>query len=74
MVIADASGEEQTYSIVGIDEADVSRGLISWTSPLALALIKNREGDAVRFQSPSGWREIDIIEVRYEAIAIVAAP
>ena len=70
VVIADASGEEQTYCIVGIDEADAGRGLISWTSPLARSLIKNREGDTVRFQSPSGWREIDIIEVRYEPIDI----
>ena len=70
VVIADASGEEQTFCIVGIDEADAGRGLISWTSPLALALIKNREGDAIRFQSPSGWREFDIIEVRYETITL----
>lgn len=73
VVIAETSGEEQTYSIVGIDEADAGRGLISWTSPLALALIRNREGDAVRFHSPSGWREIEIVEVRYETIAIDAA-
>lgn len=70
VVIADAAGVEQTFSIVGIDEADAGRGLISWTSPLALSLIKNREGDTIRFNSPSGWREIDIIEVRYEVIAI----
>jgi transcription elongation factor GreB len=70
VVIADAAGVEQTFSIVGIDEADAGRGLISWTSPLALALIKNREGDTIRFNSPSGWREIDIIEVRYELIEI----
>jgi len=72
VVIAEATGAEQTYSIVGIDEADAGRGLISWTSPLALALIKNREGDTIRFQSPSGWREIEIVEVRYEFIALTA--
>lgn len=70
VVIADHTGDEQTYRIVGIDEADAGRGLISWTSPLARSLIKNREGDSIRFQSPSGWREIDIIEVRYEAIEL----
>lgn len=70
VVIADAAGEAQTYSIVGIDEADAGRGLISWTSPLARSLIRSREGDTIRFQSPSGWREIDIIEVRYEPIDI----
>ena len=59
---------EYTYSIVGVDEADVARGRISWISPLARALIKSRAGDTVRFQSPVGIREIDIIDVVYESI------
>ncbi|MDR2165570.1 MAG: transcription elongation factor GreB [Zoogloeaceae bacterium] len=58
-------GEETVYSIVGIDEADASRGRISWISPLARALIKARAGDSIRFQTPAGTREIDILEVRY---------
>ncbi|MDP2810310.1 MAG: transcription elongation factor GreB [Rhodocyclaceae bacterium] len=57
---------EATYQIVGIDEADAGTGLISWISPLARALMKAREGDAVRFQSPVGPREIEIVEIRYE--------
>lgn len=68
VTIADADGSENTYSIVGVDEADVGRGRISWISPLARALLKAREGDSVRFQSPVGWREIDILEVRYLTI------
>jgi transcription elongation factor GreB len=56
---------EQTFTIVGIDEADASRGRISWISPLARALIKSRVGDSVRFQTPAGVREIEILEVRY---------
>lgn len=68
VVIADEAGVEQTYRIVGLDDADGSRGRISWTSPLAMALIRNREGDSIRFQSPAGWREIEIVAVRYEAI------
>lgn len=69
VTVADAEGAENTYTIVGIDEADASRGRISWISPLARALIKAREGDSIRFQSPLGIREIDIVEVRYEALA-----
>jgi transcription elongation factor GreB len=65
VVICDAEGEEACYQIVGIDEANASEGRISWISPLAKALIKAREGDQVRFESPAGWREIDILEVRY---------
>jgi transcription elongation factor GreB len=67
VVICDAEGEEACYQIVGIDEANATEGRISWISPLAKALIKAREGDQVRFESPAGWREIDILEVRYEA-------
>ncbi len=66
--IADSDGSENTYTIVGVDEANASLGRISWISPLARALIKAREGDVVRFQSPVGVREIEILEVLYEAI------
>ena len=68
VTLCDAGGDEKTYAIVGVDEADASRGRISWISPLARALIKAREGDCVRFQSPSGWRELDIIAVSYQKI------
>lgn len=68
VTIADNDGQENTYTIVGIDEADVTRGRISWISPLARALIKSREGDTIRFQSPVGIREIDILEVVYQEI------
>jgi transcription elongation factor GreB len=68
VTIADADGVENTYTIVGVDETDVSQGRISWISPLARSLIKSREGDSIRFQSPLGIREIDILEVRYGVI------
>jgi transcription elongation factor GreB len=68
VTIADGDGNENTYTIVGVDETDVARGRISWISPLARALIKAREGDTVRFQSPVGIREIDIVEVVYQSI------
>ncbi|HEX9194567.1 MAG TPA: transcription elongation factor GreB [Azonexus sp.] len=68
VTVADAEGNENTYTIVGVDEADVAHGRISWISPLARALIKSREGDSIRFQSPVGVREIDIVEVVYERI------
>jgi len=56
---------EATYQIVGVDEADAGAGRISWISPLARALTKAREGDSIRFQSPVGPREIEILEIRY---------
>jgi transcription elongation factor GreB len=68
VTVADTDGNENTYTIVGVDEADVARGRISWISPLARALIKARAGESVRFQSPLGLREIDIVDVVYEAL------
>ena len=68
VTIRDEQGEEQTYRIVGIDETDFSRGRISWVSPLARALTRSREGDQVRFQSPSGWREVEVVSVEYVTI------
>ena len=66
VTVCDAGGIEATYQIVGIDEANAMEGRISWISPLARALLKAREGDTVRFDSPGGLRELDVIEVRYE--------
>ncbi len=58
-------GAEERYQIVGVDEANASQGRISWISPLARALFKAREGDTIRFQSPAGLREIEIIGIQY---------
>jgi transcription elongation factor GreB len=59
---------EKIYSIVGIDEADVSRGRISWISPLAKALIKAREGDTVTVRTPGGDESLEIVGIEYKAI------
>ena len=56
--------EEQTWQIVGVDEADAAHGRISWISPLARAVLKAKVGDVVRFQSPAGMREIEVVDVR----------
>ena len=68
VTVCDERGEEQTYQIVGVDETDFPRGRISWVSPLARALTGAREGDQVRFHSPAGWREVEVVQVSYEAI------
>jgi transcription elongation factor GreB len=66
VLVADADGREEQFQIVGVDEANASEGRISWISPLARALLKAREGDTVKFASPGGLRELDILEIRYE--------
>ncbi|HET7260785.1 MAG TPA: transcription elongation factor GreB, partial [Casimicrobiaceae bacterium] len=68
VTIGDARGGERTVSIVGIDEVDPARGYISWVSPMARALIKAREGDAVALAAPGGTEEIDVLSVRYVAL------
>ena len=65
VTVCDAEGNEATYQIVGIDEADAGQGRISWISPLARALLKAREGDCVGFRSPAGPRELEIVAIRY---------
>jgi transcription elongation factor GreB len=62
---ADAEGHEKQITIKGIDEADSSAGEVSWVAPIARALLKAREGDVVRLQTPAGWQEIEVLEVRY---------
>ncbi len=56
---------ETTYRIVGEDEADIGAGLISYTSPIARALIGKNEGDEINFSAPGGDKEYEIIQVRY---------
>lgn len=68
VTVVDEAGAEKIYSIVGIDEADVSRGRISWISPLARALIKAREGDCVTVRTPAGDETLEILGVQYRAI------
>ncbi len=69
VTVSNARGEERTVSIVGVDEIDTARGYISWVSPMARALIKAREGDSVTLRTPGGIEELEILEVRYEAVA-----
>jgi transcription elongation factor GreB len=66
VVVADEDGDERTWRIYGEDEVDVDRGVLSWKSPLARALIGRSEGDTVKFDAPGGKREVEIVSVRYE--------
>ncbi len=59
------SDQEIVYRIVGEDEASIKEGLISYTSPIARALIGNNEGDEISFSAPGGEKHYEVIEVRY---------
>lgn len=57
---------EIVYTIVGEDEADIKTRLISYTSPIARAIIGKNEGDEVSFSAPGGEKYYEVIEVRYD--------
>lgn len=59
--------ESHTVTIVGIDELDPLNGKISWISPVARALTKAREGDAVTLKTPAGIDQLEILKVEYPA-------
>jgi transcription elongation factor GreA len=61
----EASGQEVTYQIVGDDEADLKKGLISISSPIARAMIGKEAGDVAEVQAPGGIKRYEIVEVRY---------
>ncbi|MCZ6741121.1 MAG: transcription elongation factor GreA, partial [Alphaproteobacteria bacterium] len=58
--------EESTYQIVGEDEADISTGRLSVTSPLAKALIGLQSGDSVDINTPGGAKGYEVVKVRYK--------
>ncbi len=59
-------GEEVSYMIVGVDEADVTQGKISISSPIARALIGKEEGDSVAVKTPGGVRNYSITEISFK--------
>ena len=61
----ESSDEEFTYKIVGIDEADIKKNLLSIGAPLARALIGKEAGEEVKLHTPSGIKEYEILEVKY---------
>jgi transcription elongation factor GreB len=62
---ADATGQERTVTIMGIDEADSAQGQVSWISPVARALLKARVGDEVKLVTPLGVQQIEVLGVAY---------
>ena len=64
---ANDKGDERTITIKGIDEADSTKGEVSWIAPVARALLKARVGDEVALQTPGGLERIEVVEVQYPA-------
>ena len=68
VTVCDDAGCQSSYCIVGVDEADVARGHISWVSPLARALLKLRVGDVAMLRTPAGVSEIEVLTVIYRIL------
>lgn len=64
-LLDEATGKEIIYRIVGEDESDIKQGLISYTSPIARALIGRNEGDEITFSAPGGEKQYEVIQVSY---------
>ena len=69
VVLLDESGTQHDYAIVGEDEADPDQHRISWTSPLATALLNQEVGEVVQWKRPAGTLEMEIVSVRHPLAA-----
>jgi transcription elongation factor GreA len=67
VTLVDEDSEEQSvYQIVGEFEADVKKGKISVTSPIARAIIGKKKGDSVEVMTPGGGKSYEIVKIRYK--------
>jgi transcription elongation factor GreB len=67
VVYAKSDGREHKVTLVGVDEAELSRGKISWLSPIAKALLKARVDDVIEVRTPSGLETLEIRSIKYDA-------
>src|SRR5579859_2329920 len=64
-VTVDRDDGQARYRVVGEDEADVEHGLVSYVSPLAVALLGARVGDEVTWHRPAGDLTLEVIAIDY---------
>ncbi|NWG72692.1 MAG: transcription elongation factor GreA, partial [Parvularculaceae bacterium] len=65
-LVDEDTDEKVTYQIVGADEGDIAKGLLSITAPLARALIGKTKGDSVEVSTPGGSKAYEITRVVYK--------
>lgn len=64
-LVDEDTDEEKTYQIVGDQEADVSQGKISISSPISRGLIGKSEGDSIEITTPGGSKSYEILSVKF---------
>ncbi len=65
-LIDEETDKEAEYQIVGVYEADIKRGRLSISSPLAKALIGKKPGDTISVPAPGGDRSYEVLKVRFQ--------
>lgn len=65
VTVVDAGGDERTYLICGVDEAEPELGCVSWVSPIAKALLGAEVGDEVRLRLPRGEQVLEVVDIEY---------
>ena len=65
VTLADENDKEVTYQIVGIDEADIKSGKVSYSSPIGRAMIGRTIGDDVEVQTPKGKIYYEVMKVEF---------
>lgn len=65
-LVDEDTDEEVTYQIVGQDESDIKKGLLSITSPLGRALIGKTAKDSVEINTPGGTKVYEVLKVVYK--------
>ena len=66
VTVEDDDGARRRHRIVGVDQADPRRGLVSWRSPVARALINRRVGETTTLHTPAGDEELTVVAIDYE--------
>lgn len=64
-LIDEDTEEEKTYQIVGAHEADITKGLLSISSPVARAILGKKAGDVVEVAAPGGSKQYEITQVAF---------
>lgn len=70
VTLEEEDGQERVVSIVGVDETDVSKGRVSWRSPLGAALLGKEVGDTLEVKAPGGIKEYEVLEFKYIEIEV----
>lgn len=68
VTVQDDDENTKVYKLVGVDEADVSVGKISWISPIAKALLGSRVGSVVTIRLPKGEEDLEVLKIEYKQI------